>query len=47
MIPYINFNRDYKYILTMINYFTKFAFAIPLKTKISAAEIVKVLRPIL
>ena len=46
MIPFSKLNRGYKYILTMINCFTKFAFAIPLKTK-KSNEIVKALLPIL
>lgn len=39
-------NKGFKYILTVINCFTKFAFAIPLKTK-SGPEMVKALMPIL
>lgn len=46
MQPYAKLNKGYKYILTMINCFTKFAFAIPLKDK-SGGEVVKALKPIL
>jgi len=46
MIPFANLNKGYKYILTMINCFTKFAIAIPLKSK-TAHEIENVLREIL
>ena len=46
MIPYAKFNKGYRYILTMINCFSKFAFAVPLKTKTSV-EVVKALAPIL
>lgn len=33
MIPYSKANRNYKYILTVINAFSKYGWAIPLKTK--------------
>ena len=33
MIPYSRSNKGYKYILTVINCFTKFAYAIPIKNK--------------
>jgi len=46
MIPYAKVNKGYKYILTMINCLTKFAFAVPLKTK-TGIEVAKVLEPIL
>ena len=46
MIPFAKLNKGFKYILTMINCFSKLAFAIPLKTK-TASEIVKALTPIL
>lgn len=46
MIPYSKLNRGYKYMLTVINCFSKFAFAIPLKSKTSN-EIVRALTPIL
>lgn len=46
MIPYTKINKGYKYILTMINCFSKYAFAVPMKTK-SSSEVVKVLKPIL
>lgn len=46
MIPYAKENKGMKYILTMINCFTKFAFAIPLKNK-TGLETAKALEPIL
>lgn len=46
MIPYARTNKGYKYIMTVINCFSKFAFAVPLKTK-SSDEIVSALEPIL
>ena len=46
MISFSKLNKGYKYILTVINCFSKFAFAVPLKSKASH-EIVKALRPIL
>lgn len=46
MIPYSKLNRGYRYMLTVINCFSKFAFAIPLKSKTSN-EIVRALTPIL
>lgn len=46
MIPYAKVNNNMKYILTMINCFSKFAIALPLKNK-SAIEVAKVLEPIL
>lgn len=46
MIPYSKSNKGYKYILTIINCFSKVAFAIPLKTK-SSNDIVTALTPIL
>jgi hypothetical protein len=45
MLPYSGVNKGYKYILTMINCLSKFAFAIPLKTK-TGAEVAKALEPI-
>lgn len=45
MLEYARVNRGYKYILTMINCFSKFAFAIPLKNK-SADAVVNVLHPL-
>lgn len=33
MIPYAQENKKYKYILTVINIFSKFGFAVPLKSK--------------
>lgn len=46
MIPYAKVNRGMRYILTMLNCFTKFAFAIPLKNK-TGVEVAKALEPIL
>lgn len=46
MQPYSRQNKGFRYILTMINCFTKFAFAIPLKDK-TMVEVVKALEPIL
>jgi hypothetical protein len=46
MIPHAKINKNYKYILTMINCFSKYAIAKPLKTK-SAANVAAVLAPIL
>lgn len=33
MIPYARENKGYKYILTVINIFSKFGFAVPFKSK--------------
>lgn len=46
MTQYSRFNKGYKYILTIINCFSKYAFAIPLKDK-TGPEIVKAITPIL
>lgn len=46
MIPFSRFNKGFKYIMTIINCFSKFAIAIPLKSK-SANDIVNALEPIL
>lgn len=46
MIPFSKQNKGNKYIMTIINCFTKYAFAIPLKSK-KSEEIVKHLEPIL
>lgn len=46
MIPYADENKGMKYILTMINCFTKFAFAVPLKTK-TGVDTARALEPIL
>lgn len=45
MIPYARLNGGMRYILTVINCFSKFAYAIPLKSK-SGEEVAKALRPI-
>lgn len=45
MIPYAKGNKGFKYILTVINCFTKYAYAVPLKDK-SGAEVVKAMIPI-
>lgn len=46
MQPYAKLNKGYRYIMTMINCFSKFAFAVPLKDK-SGLEVAKALEPIL
>lgn len=46
MQPYAKLNKGYRYIMTMINCFTKFALAVPLKDK-TGLEVVKALEPIL
>ena len=46
MIPFAKINKGYKYIMTIINCFSKYAIAIPLKTK-KAFEIVAALTPVL
>src|SRR5436190_9037090 len=46
MLPHARLNKGMKYILTMINCFTKFAFAIPLKNK-TGIEVANALEPIL
>lgn len=46
MIPYSKFNKGYKYLLTIINCFSKIAYAIPLKNK-SGLEVSNALEPIL
>lgn len=46
MIPYSKFNKVYKYLLTIINCFSKISFAIPLKNK-SGPEVSNALEPIL
>lgn len=45
MIKFSKFNKGYKYILIVINCFSKFVKAIPLKTK-KASEVESVLKPI-
>lgn len=46
MLPYAKLNKGMKYILTMINCFSKFAIAVPLKSK-SGLEVTEKLVPIL
>lgn len=46
VIPLARLNNGYRYIMTMINCFTKYAYAVPLKSK-TGNEIVKALVPIL
>lgn len=46
MIPHAKVNKGYKYLMTVINAFTKFAYAIPLKTK-TGVEVANALEPIL
>lgn len=45
MIPYAKFNKGYKYILTIINCFTKYAYAVPLKDK-TGPTVVNAIRPV-
>jgi len=46
MIPHAKLNNGYKYLMTVINTFSKFAYAIPLKTK-TGVEVAHALTPIL
>lgn len=46
MIPYHKENKNFRYLLTIINVFTKFAWAIPIKTK-SAKDVTAAFRLIL
>lgn len=46
MIPYAKENKNYKYMLTAINIFSKYAWAIPLKTK-SGKEVATAMNTIL
>lgn len=46
MIPYAKVNKGYKYLMTVINAFSKFAYAVPMKTK-TGKEVVCALEPIL
>lgn len=46
MISYSRMNKGYKYMMTVINAFSKFAFAVPLKTK-TGKEVAHALEPIL
>lgn len=46
MGPYAKENKGMRYILTMINCFSKYAFAVPLKSK-SALDVARALEPIL
>ncbi|RZF31937.1 hypothetical protein LSTR_LSTR011534 [Laodelphax striatellus] len=46
MIPYARQNKGYRYIITIINCLSKFALAIPIKSK-SADDVVKAMHPIL
>lgn len=46
MGPYARVNKGMRFILTMINCFSKYAFAVPLKSK-SALDVVRALEPIL
>jgi hypothetical protein len=43
MIPYSKINKGYKYILTCIDVFSRFAYAIPLKTK-SASDVLSAMK---
>ena len=46
MIPYARENSNYKYLLTVINAFSKFAWAVPLKTK-TGLEVEEAIKSIL
>ena len=46
MLPYARFNKGVRYILTLIDCFTKFAYAVPVKNK-TGVEVAKALEPIL
>ncbi|XP_071052936.1 uncharacterized protein [Onthophagus taurus] len=46
MIPYASVNKGYKYILTVINAFSKYAWALPLKTK-TGKEVTQAMKDIL
>jgi len=46
MISHAKSNKGYKYLMTVINAFSKFAYAIPLKTK-TGVEVARALAPIL
>ena len=46
MIPHAKVNKGYKYLMTVINAFSKFAYAVPLKIKMGA-EAARALKPIL
>ena len=46
MIPHAKLNKGYKYLMTVINAFSKYAYAIPLKTK-SGVEVAHALEPII
>lgn len=46
MIPFSRINKGYKYIMTIINCFSKFAIAVPLKSK-KAKEVEIALKPVL
>ena len=46
MIPHAKQNKRYKYLMTVINAFSKYAYAIPLKTK-TGVEVARALEPIL
>lgn len=46
MVPFTQINNGYKYILTIINCFSKYAYAIPLLSK-HASSIVEAIKPIL
>jgi L-rhamnose mutarotase len=46
MIPHAKVNNGYKYLMTVINAFSKYAYAIPLKTK-TGSEVARALEPVL
>lgn len=46
MIPYAKYNRGYKYMLTVIDIFSKYAYALPIKSK-TGIEISKALKDVI
>ena len=46
MIPHAKVNKGFKYLMTIINAFSKYAYAVPLKTK-TGVEVARALEPIL
>ena len=46
MIPQAKANKGFKYLMTIINAFSKYAYAVPLKTK-TGVEVARALEPIL
>ena len=46
MIPHAKVNKGFKYLMTKINAFSKYAYAVPLKTK-TGVKVARALEPIL